>query len=71
MVRFCPATVRGVPQFDSCFIWAPDEDIKGAPITITVGRVTIFNYIYYPLDVLYYAIVPAPTSRDSGRERVH
>lgn len=57
MERNCSALKKGIPKFRSCYRWAPDADILGSPITITVGEVTFFNYILYPMDMAYYPFV--------------
>lgn len=56
MIRNCPAVKNGVVMFDSCFIWAPDKNIINlhpSSIHIITGKVTIFNYIFYPADLTY------------------
>lgn len=56
MIRDCSAVKDGVPKFRSCYRWAPDADIRASPITITVGKVTPLNYLFYPMDLVYYTI---------------
>lgn len=54
IVRDCPAVSNGQVRFRSCSRFAPDADLPGSPITITVGEVTALNYLYYPMDLIYY-----------------
>lgn len=56
MVRNCSAVRDGVVVFQSCYIFSPNEDLRNiepSPIYITVGKVSIFNYVFYPADVVY------------------
>ncbi|MCP5520855.1 MAG: hypothetical protein H7A46_04845 [Verrucomicrobiales bacterium] len=56
MQRNVGAYRDGVRVFPSCFILAPSDPTPRAPgrMTITMPGVTVFNYIYYPCDVVWF-----------------
>jgi len=59
MARNCSAVRDGVVVFQSCYIFSANEDLKNAepsPIHSAVGKVSIFNYVFCPADVVYYGM---------------
>ncbi len=58
MVRHSPAfSDSGQILFDSSCRWGRvDFFVRPGGTTVEAYRVTVFNYFYYPLDVVYYAM---------------
>jgi hypothetical protein len=62
MARNVPAVDKtGKVAFQSSFRMAHTAGQLG-PLTIEASEVTILNYIFYPMDKLYYALAPANRS---------
>jgi len=53
MDRNLPARKNGVLKFQSSFRLAPSGEPIG-PLGILTVKATAFNYIYYPMDLLYF-----------------
>ena len=60
MIRDCPAWDKnGHAAFYSSYRWASFDGNHGG-ITMPAYKVSIFNYIYYPIDIVYYFLFPFP-----------
>jgi hypothetical protein len=65
MARNVPAVdKRGKVAFQSSFRMAHTAGHLG-PLTIEASEVSVFNYLFYPMDKLYYAVAPANQSLNS------
>ncbi|MBI4658081.1 MAG: hypothetical protein HY735_04385 [Verrucomicrobia bacterium] len=57
MARNVPALDNnGTKRFESAFRLAPTAGRLG-PLSIQASQVTVFNYIFYPIDLAYYRLV--------------
>ena len=62
MARNVPAVdLNGVVRFQSSFRMAPVAGRLG-PFTIEASKVTFWNYLFYPIDALFYSLAPTNTS---------
>ena len=65
MARNVPAVDKaGKVVFQSSFRMAHTAGRLG-PLTIEASEVTVLNYIFYPMDKLFYALAPANRSFNS------
>jgi hypothetical protein len=54
----------GKSEFRSSYRMAPSTGQSG-PLSITTPEVSPLNYVFYPLDVIYYALAPTNRSFNS------
>lgn len=57
MARYLPVRENGVPKFKSTYRFAPSANRSG-PFYLAEGKRSVFNYIFYPADWVFYSVFP-------------
>ena len=57
MARCLPVRENGVPKFKSTYRFAPSANRSG-PFYLAEGKRSVFNYIFYPADWVFYSVFP-------------
>lgn len=57
MARYLPVRENGVPKFKSTYRFAPSANRSG-PFNFAEGKRSVFNYIFYPADWVFYSAFP-------------